>query len=399
MLHRIGLSPIFAASAFACLGLLAFPGARLQAKDDAVRPVTSLADSVQPFVERGELAGAVLLVADKAKVLTLESVGFADIGAGKKMPTDAIFWIASQSKPITAAALMMLVDEGKVSLDDPIEKYLTEFSEQMVIAEKSESGDRVVLKKSARPVTVRDILSHTSGMPFKSALEEPTLDLLPLSARVRSYAMTPLENEPGTNYRYSNAGINTAGRIIEVVSGMAYEDFLDQRLFQPLGMKDTTFWPSEQQAARMAQSYRSGPDNTGLVALNISQLHYPLTDRSVRYPMPAGGLFSTAQDVARFYRMLLNGGELDGKRYLSADAVPQLTTKQTPDSIENSYGLGFSVNANGWGHGGAYSTNTSVDSRSGLILVWLVQHAGFPGEGGNSQNDFRKAALAAFSGN
>ena len=159
------------------------------------------------------------------------------------MRTDALFWIASQSKPITASALMMLVDEGKVKLDDPVEKYLPEFRDQWLTVERDQ--EHMLLKKPKHPITVRNILSHTSGLPFASALEKPTLDGLPLRVAVGSYAMTPLLFEPDEKYQYSNAGINTAGRIIEVVSGMPYEDFLDKRLFEPLGMKDTTFWPNE----------------------------------------------------------------------------------------------------------------------------------------------------------
>ena len=270
---------------------------------------------MQPFVDRQELAGAVMLVADKDKVLAAEAVGWADIAAQKPMQTDSMFWIASQSKPITAAALMMLVDEGKVNVDDPVEKYLPEFQGQMVVAEKD--AEHVLLRRPKHPITVKNVLSHTSGLPFKSALEEPTLDLFPLAARVRSYAMTPLEFEPDSKYQYSNAGINTAARIIEVVAGMPFERFLDERLFQPLGMKDTTFWPSDEQVARIAKSYKPGPGNQGLEETTIGQLYYPLTDRTQRFPMPAGGLFSTAHDMARFYQMLLNGGQLDGKRYLS----------------------------------------------------------------------------------
>ena len=355
-----------------------------------------IAAAVQPFVDRNELAGAVMLVADKDKILSLETVGFADIENQSRMVEDSMFWIASQSKPITATAVMMLIDEGQLSLDDAVEKHLPEFANQMLIAEKSDSGDRLVLQKPSRPITVRDILSHTSGLPFKSELEEPTLDLYALSARVRSYAMTPLDHEPGTFYRYSNAGINTAARIIEVISEMSFEDFLDQRLFQPLGMKDTTFWPDKSQVARIAKSYKPASNQKGLESLEISQLYYPLTDRQNRYPMPAGGLFSTADDITRFYQMLLSGGKLNGKRYLSQAAVAQLISKQTPDAVEHSYGLGFAISSTSWGHAGAYSTNTSVDTDSGLILVWLVQHAGFPGDGKNSQNEFRKAALATF---
>ena len=208
--------------------------------------------------------------------------------------------------------------------------------------------------------------------------------------------MTPLDFEPGSDYRYCNAGINTAGRIIEVVSGMSYEGFLQERLFDPLGMGDTTFRPSEEQVERIATSYKAGLKGVGLEETSIVQLHYPLSDVGERYPMPAGGLFSTAQDVVRFYQMLLNGGELDGTRYLSEAAVEALTTRQTPESMKNSYGLGFVVTDTTFGHAGAYATNSFADRERGLILIWLVQHARFPGEGKNAQTAFREAALKAY---
>ena len=379
----------------AVLGLLS-PALHLGSASLQAQTAATVAGSVQPYVDRQELAGAVMLVADKDKTLTLEAVGWADVTAKKPMQTDSMFWIASQSKSITAAALMMLVDEGKVNVDDPVEKYLPEFRGQMVVAEKDD--DHVLLRRPQHPITVKNVLSHTSGLGFKSAIEEPTLDLFPLSARVRSYAMTPLEFEPDSKYQYSNAGINTAGRIIEVVAKMPYEKFLDDRLFQPLGMNDTTFWPNDEQTARIAKSYKPGAGNQGLEETTIGQLYYPLADRTQRFPMPAGGLFATAHDLARFYQMLLGGGQSDGKRVLSESAVKQLTSRQTPPELPQSYGFGLSVGDHFFGHGGAYSTNTTADTKHGLILVWLVQHAGFPGEGGKAQGTFKQAAVEAFSG-
>ena len=350
--------------------------------------------ALQPFVDRHALAGAVVLVADKDKVLSLETVGYADIAAGTPMRPDALFWIASQSKPITATAFMILVDEGKVRLDDPVAKYLPEFNDVWVAAESDKN--HVLLKRPATPLTIRTILSHTSGMPFRSPLEQPTLDLLPLRVAVRSYAMTPLQSEPGSRYQYSNAGVNTAGRIIEVVSGMPYEEFLDRRLFKPLGMKDTTFRPDEKQLARLAKSYKPTADKTGLEETTITQLLYPLNDRK-RQPMPAGGLFSTATDIGRFCQMILNGGEFEGKRYLSESAVKQMTSKQTGPSLKDAYGLGWSTGGN-IGHGGAYATNMTIDPKRGLITVFMVQHAGFPGDGAKSHDAFRRAALELFGG-
>jgi CubicO group peptidase (beta-lactamase class C family) len=208
--------------------------------------------------------------------------------------------------------------------------------------------------------------------------------------------MTPLQFEPGSKYQYSNAGINTAGRIIEVVGGMPYEEFLDKRLFEPLGMKDTTFWPDESQLARLATSYKPNADKTNLEAITITQLKYPLNDRK-RQPMPAGGLFSTARDLGRFCRMIMSGGVFEGKRYLSEAAVTQMTSRQTGENIKESYGLGWSTGGGSFGHGGAYATNMTIDIRRGLITVFLVQHAGFPGNGGKSQGAFRKAAEEQFA--
>jgi len=354
-----------------------------------------IAASVQPFVERNELAGAVMLVANKDGILAIEAVGWADVAARKPMRTNSIFWIASQSKPITAAALMLLIEAGKASLDDAVEKYLPEFKGQWLIVERD--ADHEVLRKPKHPITIRNVLSHTSGLGFRSAIEEPTLDRFSLEVRVRSYAMTPLEFEPDSRYQYSNAGINTAARIIEAISGIPFERFLEERLLAPLGMSETTFWPTEAQAARIAGAYKPGPKGKVLEATKIEQLHYPLTDRTQRFPMPAGGLFSTAYDLSRFYRMVLGGGQLDGKRILSEESVKSLTHRQTPPALKDSYGLGFSIGETSFGHGGAYSTDSRADTARGLIFVWLVQHAGFPGEGEKAQGTFREAAIKAFA--
>jgi CubicO group peptidase (beta-lactamase class C family) len=376
-----------------CSLLTLFAGLALTVPGSAGTPASSAA-ALQPFVDKHELAGAVALVADKDKVLSVEAVGFDDIAGKKAMRTDSLFWIASQSKAMTAAAVMMLVDEGKVAFDDPVEKYLPEFRGQMVVAEKD--NEHTLLRKPRHPITIREVLSHMSGLPFKSAIEEPTLDSLPLAAAVRSYAMTPLQTEPGTHYQYSNAGINTAARILEVVSGMKYEEFMQRRLFDPLGMKDTTFWPTEEQVQRIAKSYRPDAAKSNLVEIRIDQLIYPLSDRTHRVPMPAGGLFSTAQDTALFCRMLLNGGELNGRRYLSEAAFKELTKRQTPESVNDSYGFGLAVGSDWFGHGGAFATNMEIRPAKGLVLIWMVQHSGFPGESAKAQGMFKNWALGHF---
>jgi CubicO group peptidase (beta-lactamase class C family) len=396
-----------------CLLLLAaslapLAGRAEQPSSDHSGPIAA---KLQPFVDHHTLAGAVLLVATKDKVVDVETVGYADIATAKPMRPDNLFWIASQSKAMTAAALMILVDEGKVNVDDPVEKYLPEFKALTTV--NVQVDGKTILTPISHPITVKNVLTHTSGLPFKSAAEQPTLDALPLADAVKSYTTSPLIFQPDTKYQYANAGINTAGRIIEVVSGMPYEKFMDERLFKPLSMTDTTFWPNKEQVARLAKSYKPNNEKTGLEETLVGQLHYPLTDHAHRFPMPAGGLFSTAGDVAKFCQMLLNGGELGGKRVLSAAAVQQMTSTQDGDiqnkgKGENGYGFGLQTSrkvhgdpqpgsGGSFGHGGAYSTSMQIDPAHGLIFVYMVQHAGYANSDGKQiQPTFQKAALDSF---
>ena len=261
------------------------------------------------------------------------------------------------------------------------------------------------------PITVKNVLTHTSGLPPLSRAEHK-IDQLSLHEAAISYALTPLKFQPDSKWDYSNAGINTAGRIVEIVSGMSYEEFMDKRLFQPLGMKDTTFWPNEEQLSRLAKSYQPDPHGKGLHEIDISQLTYPLSDRR-RGPSPAGGLFSTATDVSLFCRMLLQGGTFAGKRYLSEAAVRQMTTTQDGDlqshgQGEGGYGFGLSTTHKSHGpndppvvgqcgHGGAYSTDMSIDPEHGIVTVFMVQHAGYPGpDGGKILPTFKQAAAELF---
>ena len=347
---------------------------------------------LQPFVDRHELAGAVTLVATAERVLDLEAVGWADVATKRPMATDCLFWIASQSKPLAATALMILVDEGKVGLDDPVVKYLPEFKQQWLVAESDDA--HMLLKKPQHPIAVRNLLNHTSGMLYKTPVEQPTLDGLPLDARMRVYVMSPLQFEPGTKHLYANAGINTAARIVELVSGMAYEKFLAERVLVPLGMKDTTFRPTAAQLGRLAKAYKQRADGTAFEEAPIPQLRYPLDDPT-RCIQPVGGLFSTAEDLLNFYRMILNGGVFAGRRILSEEAVRQMTSKQTGDLPQN-YGFGFDTGGGRVGHGGTFGTVSSLDRASGRITIFMIQHAGPPAVLNSFLPVFRKAAEAAF---
>jgi CubicO group peptidase (beta-lactamase class C family) len=343
-----------------------------------------LAALIKPYLDRHELAGAVILVANQERVVDREAIGFADIAEGRLMEADSLFWIASMGKAMTASTVMMLVDEGRLKLDDPVEKYLPEFKGQKVavsLASAIAAGPSDVVEPAARleaakhPITIREILSHTSGLPFSSKREPGALDLQPLSTAVENYAAEPLAFQPGQKYSYSNEGINTAGRIVEVVSGMPFELFLQERLFDPLDMNDTTFWPSGPQLGRLAKSYRRASAAGDLLEIPITQLTYPLDDRSHRFPFPAGGLFSTGDDVARFCQLMLGDGVFRGRRYLSKESVRLMTSKETGDAVSTPYGLGWNIGEGYFEHAGAYKTDMEVDTKNGLILVLLVQRA------------------------
>lgn len=358
-------------------GEMVVAGALLLSRGAVAADAPVIAPALQPFVDSQRLAGAVVLLADRDRVFTTEAVGFADRAAARPMRPDTLFWIASQTKAVTAAAVMMLVDEGKVALGDPVAKYIPEFAQLQV--GPRDAKDATPLHAPARAITVRDVLCHISGMRFLNSKDRSVIDSVSLEQSVRNDLLEPLLFEPGTRYQYSNEGIDTAGLIVQRVSGLPFERFLQERLFTPLGMRDTSFFLTTEGVGRLARSYRPNKDKTALEETRITYLKYPL-DGPDRHPSPGGGLFSTAADVARFCQMLLRRGELDGRRYLSEAAVAEMTRKQTGDALKESYGLGLGVGPTSFGHGGAYATNMQVDTRRGLITVFLVQHAGWLGD-------------------
>jgi CubicO group peptidase (beta-lactamase class C family) len=330
-----------------------------------------LAPLIEPFVKDDTIPGAVMLVASKDKVLDVETVGYADVATKKPMTRDTVFWIASMSKAMTATCLMMLVDEGKVSVDDPVEKYLPEFKGIRV----TDPADPTHTSHPANhPILVREILSHSSGLPGGAVGNAGILDQPSLAQRVLNDAKGGLWYQPYTHYLYSNAGISTAARIVEVVSGEPFGQFEKERLFTPLGMKDTTFWPSVAEQKRLATSYQQMPNPYHLQPITLKErLTYPLEDRS-RAPAVAGGLFSTADDVARFCQMFLNRGTFQGKRILSEAAVKKMTTKE---AFERNYGFAWETKPDGtFLHGGAEETLMGVDPKSGVVYVFMTQVGG-----------------------
>jgi CubicO group peptidase (beta-lactamase class C family) len=287
---------------------------------------------------------------------------------------------------------MMLVDEGKVSLDDPVTRFILQLEKWMVLEEKDDA--HVLLKPLVRPVTLRHVLSHTSGLAGSSELQQVTgSDSTPLKARALSSVTGPLQWQPGDKYAYGNQGMNIAARIVEIVSGMAYEEFLQKRFFDPLGMTETTFWPSETQISRLAGAYGPNKEKNGYARGGIGFLTKPFSDQIHRFPEAGGGLFSTTHDIFRYGLMLANDGELDGKRYLSHAAMEELRKEQTGATKVN-YSLGYHLRNGMFGHDGAYGTDLSVDPRTGMVAIFMVQCTS--GDQWSARDLFLKTAAQIF---
>lgn len=375
--------------------LLACLSATLLGSSAAGEPsIPAIGKAMEAAIESTEIAGAVTFVADKEKTLHLGTNGFSDLEKKTPMPADAIFWIASMTKPVTGTAVMMMQEAGKLSVDDPVSKYLPEFKNL-----KDAAGKEVV-------VTLKQCLTHSAGLSEVSPQESG--DIATLEALMPLIVAKPVKFQPGTKWEYCQTGINTAARVVEVVAGEDFPSFLEKHLFGPLGMNDTTFYPSAAQAARLATSYTRTEGGelakAGLMFLG----NKPITSRE-RYPRANGGLFSTAADYGKFARMILRGGELDGRRYLKEESVKQMSTVQSGDlktgfTPGNGWGLGWCVirepqgvsaalSPGSFGHGGAYGTQAWLDPVKGRAYVMLVQRANFPNSDGSMvRQAFQEAA-------
>lgn len=348
-------------------------------------------DRMERAVREKQVAGVVTLVARRGRVAHLDAVGQADIEGNRAMATDSTFAVASMTKPITAAAVLALQDDGKLSLDDEVAKHLPDFAQL-----KRADGQAVT-----RPITVRDCLMHTNG------LVSDQRNVGTLENTVKLLAASPLAFEPGTKWQYG-PGLSVAGRVVEVVSGMPFDQFLDQRFFQPLGMRETTFRPGQNLLARVAKLYQPTADKRGLEPGS----HWLFDVSDATTPNPSGGLYSTAADLVRFYQMVLNRGVLNGTRVLSPEAVRQMTLVQSGDLVTgftpgNGWGLGFCIvrdpqgptahlSPGSYGHGGAFGTQGWVDPARELICVLLVARQGFGnGDASDLRSELQRLAVEA----
>ena len=332
-----------------------------------------VAEMLEPYIKNGELPGIVTIIADKDTVLQVNTIGDADLESERTMKSDTVFWIASQTKPVTAVAVMILVDEGKLSLTEPITKYLPELADLKVAIVKEDKC--TVLVPVDKPITLEMLLSHTAGLEFLTPFQSKhAIDSLPMSKYVTTAVMTPMRTQPGTAWHYSNIGINLAGAAVERVAGMPFEEFLEKHLFEPLGMKETTFFPNAEQLARLATTYSFDREKSKLVASQTGLMTYPL-DYKDRYAEPGGGLFSTPNDLVKFFQMLQGNGEFNGKRILSEAAVKEIQARHT-GSLNVPYGLGVTTNNGEYGHGGALGTDAVVNTKNGRVLLYFIQHQG-----------------------
>ncbi len=353
------------------LFFLASPLAALELNPAALGKI---APAMTEAVAAKSAAGVVTLVMHNGRVAHHEAVGMADVAAGRPMTKDAVFWIASMTKSINGTALMILVDEGRVTLDEPASKWLPGLA-KMKLKDGSEPKT---------PVTLRRLLSHTAGIAFPPRKADD--GAVSLKQYVDRLIQAPLAFEPGSDYEYG-FGPTVAGRILEVVTGMAYEDFLAKRIFEPLGMKDTMFNPDDERRARIPQTYKLDEETQELV---VSYNPFFTSSAAARRMVePAGGLFSTAADMGRFYAMVANGGELDGARILSEAAVKEMTTPVSAGGKPLTYALGWQcvteanakmspLGVGSFGHGGAFATNGWVDPKRKLAAVFLVQNVLVP---------------------
>jgi len=370
--------------------------------------LAKLHDAMQKYVDNKTVAGLVAAVGSREGNAVVGSFGSQNREQKLIMQPDAVFRIASMTKPITAIAIMILVDDGKLSVEDPVEKYLPEFKGQLLV--ESNRDSKLTLKKPSRPITIRDLLTHTSGLP--GGFPEGISDLyfrrnLTLGEAVAVSSQRPLDFEPGSKWAYCNAGIDTLGRIVEVVSATPFEDFLEQRVFLPLGMFDTTFYPNDEQLQRVAGLYDSKDGD--LRATGFQLIGPP---KSAKHPIPAGGLFSTAHDLGHLYRMMLTRGAIGELRLLTEKSVEMMTKNQIGElaggfTPGTAMGFGWQVtrkpegvhamlSAGSYGHGGAFGTQGWIDPVQDLYVVLLIQRSGLQNaDASDMRRDLQQVAVDA----
>jgi len=364
-----------------------------------------IGEMMKRHIAAGEISGGVTLVARHGRIAHLEAAGVMDADSKKPMTKDAVFRIASMTKPVTGLAIMMMMEEGRLRITDPVSKYIPQFNEMKVAVALPRQGPppgaaaideppaapRFYTVPAEREIIIRDLLTHTSGLvsgPMSNAdARKPAVARKPtetLADYIPRLGMTALEFQPGTRWAYSaQAGFDTLGRIVEIVSGQPFDQFLRQRVFDPLGMKDVSFYPTDTLGPRMPTVYQIGPKGTMVKNPNSGGM------QSKVYFMGSGGLITTAEEYSKFAQMLANGGELNGKRLLSPRTVSFMSSVHAPDTLPGrtpgeGYGLSVRVvnhavagasrlSDGSFGWSGAYGTHFWVDPKEEIVAVLMIQ--------------------------
>jgi CubicO group peptidase (beta-lactamase class C family) len=384
------------------VGVASAPSGRPEDVGLSSERLQRISQMIQRRIAAGELAGAVTIVARKGKVAHLSAQGVMDLQSKQPMAPATMFRIASMTKPVIGVAIMMLVEEGKLRLNDPVSRYIPEFRDMKVGVALPEGGQagrggrgganvapKFYTVPAQRGITVKDLLTHVSGLgsgPMGNSDMEKVArkEGEKLADYIPRLGSTTLEFQPGSRWTYSpGAGFETLGRLVEIVSGVPLDQFFRTRIFDPLGMKDITFWPTDAQMPRVATVYARGPNG-----LTKSPTPNDTMSRNV-YFRGSGGLYSTAEDYIPLGLMLAGGGELNGKRLLSRKTVEMMSAAHVPDTLPGrpageGYGLSVRVVTNHaargtmlsdgtYGWTGAQGTHFFVDPKEQLVGVLMVQ--------------------------
>ena len=341
-------------------------------------------EALQEWVNSGQLPGAISVLY-KNGVQETCCIGYADVASKRPITLNSAFMQCSQTKGFCGVTIAKLVEEGKLSLEDPVSKYLPEFKTLWVEAEKSD--DTIVLRKAKNVLTVRMVMNHTGGFPFEASVKRKDVRGGGWSggARVRQVAAvaaaSPLLFEPGTAVKYSNTGIDIGAAIVEAITGMRWEEYLKKEVLDPLGMKDTWFWPTDKQIQNKIELYQYKKGEPAVWVEEKAWEQRPYNDDHV-FASAGAGLWTTVNDQLKFYKMLMNLGLGDnGVRILKEETVKNLLAVGSRPAELGGYSLGLHApvedTEDGWfGHGGAWGTNCSVNYHKKELRLWVVQRAG-----------------------
>ena len=364
--------------------------------------------AIMRHIDAGEISGAVTLVARRGRIVHFEAHGLMDLESKKPMAKDAIFRLASMSKPITSVAVMMLVEDGSIRLTDPVSKFIPEFKEMKVAMPAPGGLPAIITAPASREITIRDLLTHTSGLMSSGIAQAEATRLVrrnpddTLATYIPRLGQVPLDFQPGTQWAYSGgAGPEVLSRIVEIVSGQTYDVYLRTRLFEPLGMKDTFFYPPDDRRPRIPTLYLKN----GLTkASNQDGLSNKV------YFSGAAGLMASAEDYLQFAQMLLNGGELNGKRILGPRTVQLMASNHVGDMfngklgrpahgmgfgflmsvIQDSVAAGLRVTNGSFGWDGVYGTQMWIDPKEQMVTIVMIQEQVV-----QVQRDFENAVMQA----